>query len=275
MFQNSYAKQIATAIQAGSPAIAPAINQAFDNSIVGCTSEVAFLRSLIREATQALGGLSIPGVSITSQFAEIHQKPIVTYDSNKRCELGDLLVVIKYIGSDGSFEAKSIIYQIKLAGSGTTKCHIDRKQLDLLCDWPSFSFGTAAPGGPRTYTVTPTTLEFGSFMLEQRNPPSGGYLTWRPHCYGVCPHAMLTRSLGPGTVDIGRPFYARGDAHNLFSHLAFEIGEHHSNQQVKDLVEALYRCVGLSPDPPAEFGDYLIESEDDSFAVLEVRLEQK
>jgi|GEM_PF-2814250 hypothetical protein len=66
--------------------------------------------------------------------------------------------------------------------------------------------------------------------------------------------------------------YTRGDASNFFSHIAFEIGEHHNNQPVKQLIEALYRFVGLSPDPPDEFEDFRIDTKDDAFAVIEINI---
>ncbi len=119
-----------------------------------------------------------------------------------------------------------------------------------------------------TYNARPTTLEFGSFMLEPRNISQGQYI--RPPCYGICSVAMLIDKLGPAAIDIKSPLYARGDANNFFSHLAFEIGEHHSNTSVADLVAALYRYVGLSQDPPDEFNGAFVDSDDDGFAVIEI-----
>lgn len=275
MFLNAPSKEIATILEANSAVLKNGLYSAFDASLVGCTNELQFLRSLIKEITRFLAGLSIPGVQLGARLQEIHQKPIVIYGPDKKqCELGDLLVVVKYYDSLGSFEAKSIIYQIKLAKKNTTRCDIIPKQLDLLCDWPSFSFGKASSGGPQSYTINPVTLEFGSFLLEQRAPQSGNYLQFKHRCYGVGPHARLVRQIGPYSIDITQPIYARGDANNFFSHLVFEIGEHHSNQPVRDLIEALYRYAGLSPDPPCEFDGYSSEEGDGGFAVLEISVKR-
>jgi hypothetical protein len=202
----------------------------------------------------------------------IHQKPIVQ-TNNFNCELGDLLIVIKYILSPTVFEAKSIIYQVKLSTNKYShKCTIDQNQLKLLSDWPDFSFGKISTGGQKTYSIKPKTVEFGSFMLELRNPTPQKYLPMKYRCYGICPDALLVNLLGPKTVKLNSINYAKGDVHNFFSHLTFEIGEHHSYPDVADLVEALYRYVGLKPDPPAEFDGYSEKSEDDGFAVIEINI---
>jgi hypothetical protein len=182
--------------------------------------------------------------------------------------LADILVVVKYHLPGGVREKNSILYQVKMAGQGSTRCTIDQTQLELLATWPTFEFGKGQ-GGPIQHTVQPIGLEFGSYMLEPRNPNKRNYAIDR--CYGVVPTAHMVRSEGPTTVDLKHLPYTRGDAQGLFSLLAFEIGEHDSNATVKNLVDALYRYVGLTPDPPNEFDDY--SNTKGIFLLIEIRVE--
>ena len=112
------------------------------------------------------------------------------------------------------------------------------------------------------------TLEFGSFMLEPRQ----GNVRLRYLYYGACPCAMIVRENRPKQISIPSLPYTRSDVNNFFSHLAFEIGEHHSNKPVKQLVDALYRYVGMEPDPSHEFDGYWEEIKDDGFAIIEINI---
>ena len=218
MFINPNSKILSTLLRLNSSKIRSQLYDVFESSIVGCRGEIRFIRNLLRNLQGTLASLRIEGLFISSRFEEIHQKPIVTSPIG-RCELGDLLVVIKYHCAPGVFEAKSIIYQVKLANGSSSSCSIDQTQMNLLCDWPVFSFGKLANGGPRNYHVSPTTLEFGSFMLEPRNPLPRAYMSGKYRCYGCCPNARLVREIGPSTVNIRSIPYSRGDAQNFFSHL--------------------------------------------------------
>jgi len=274
MFIHDETKTMSTLLRINSRNIKSGLYSAFESSIVGCNSEIQFLRNLITNMNNFLSNLNISGLSLSCRAKEIHQKPIVSL-SPRRCELGDLLVVVKYHLPSGDFEAKSIIYQIKLTKGNSLTCDIDQTQLDLLCNWPQFSFGKASGGGPKTYNISPHTLEFGSFMLEQRSPSPRSYLIGKYRCYGLCPYAMLVHSIGPRSIKINYSLYTRGDAHHFFSHLIFEVGEHHVYQPVKDLVDALYRYMGLAPDPPDEFSGYGEIIENDGFAIMEINVKTK
>lgn len=246
----------------------------FDNSIPGVCNELSFINNLTNKLNNCFNNTKFPGVKFYCRVSKIHAKPIVELSSG-RCEIGDLLVVVKYKLSDESFEKKSIIYQIKLTQKNKPKvCIIDKVQLDLLCDWPQFSFGKDISGKPINYNIKPLTSEFGSFMLEPRNATKGSYLWGTYKCYGKCPCALLVRLLGPTQVNIGKLPCARGDVDNFIAHLTFKIGEHHSNQGVADFIDALYKYVGLSPDPPGEFDEYSgTNREDGGFAVAEITVE--
>ena len=270
MFVNDEAKTISTLLRINSRKIKNRLYDDFDNSIPGCNCEAQLLQKITANINSNFNNLNIAGLSLSCRTSNIHRKPIVSLASGKRCELGDLLAVVKYQLSSGDSEVKSIIYQVKLAQASSFTCNIDQTQLDLLTNWPPFSFGRASNGGTVTHTIRPYTLEFGSFMLEQRNPPLKQYLARKYRSYGICPFAKLVNKVGPSTVDIRGFPYTKGDIHNFFSHVIFEMGEHHFNKPVKYLVDALYRHVGLSPDPPDEFNEYQENTEDDGFAVIEI-----
>src|SRR6202011_893124 len=141
-----------------------------------------------------------------------------------------------------------------------------------------FEFGLLSSGGPCRYTVEPKTLEFGSFMLMERAPAKGSFVPCRTHfcninAYGISPHALAVRRRGPTTVDISNFPYAANAADVFFSHVAFEMGEHHDfNAPINELVSAVYRHLGLAPDPPGEFEGYTLSvgEEEPGFGIIEI-----
>jgi hypothetical protein len=276
MFIYSKTKQISTIIQDEALRIISQLNIIFKDSIAGCGREVDFLYILTNKLEDYFNNrCNIPNLFMSCKAKVIHQKPIVLFN-NKRCELGDLLIVVNYILEPDIYETKSIIYQVKLSKKPTSLVYeINQKQLELLCDWPSFSFGNKIDGNEQKFNISPKSLEFGSFMFEPRSAFLGSHVWGKYLCYGICPHARLVRLKGGRTVRIDSFFYTRGDADNFFSHLAFEIGEHHCNQEVKDLIDALYRHIEFATDPPHEFDGYWIEKKDDGFAVIEINIKSE
>ena len=283
MFESRESKELATLLQQHWLAILEAVWVAFDNSIVGCRGEVAFFRSLVNQLSARLDGLRIPGASFNCRHTEIHQKPIVS-GSFGSCELGDLLVVVKYHLLDFSVEAKSIIYQVKMSEGGSRKCSIDQKQLTLLREWPPFEFGRRRDGGPQSYDIQPKTIEFGSYMLEPRNAERGEALRyWTPYwwhhfpvvgSYGFCPTALQCYNEGPKKIDLDESRDFLPDVESVLRQILFDRGEHHSNPSVARLIGALYRYIGLDPDPPAEFEGFSEGREEDGFSILEVNIKQ-
>jgi hypothetical protein len=271
MFYNKEAKIISIVIRKEYKLLIKGIRDAFEKSIAGCNKEVIFIKNLTTELNGFFSKTNIPGLSIKVRTKAIHQRPIVSMNKGQKCELGDLLVVIKYNLPSGIIEAKSIIYQVKLTSTHSSSCFIDQTQLNLLCNWTIFHFGKNNAGGSNIFNISPTTLEFGSFMLEQRNPALKQYLPCRHNkTYGLSPCALMVDSLGPKQIDLNNCIYTRTDINNFFSHVVFEIGENHSNQTVKNLVDALYRYIGLAPDPCDEFVDFCSENDDDGFGLLEI-----
>jgi hypothetical protein len=286
MFVSREAKELATTLGRHSHGLLEEVLSAFEESVVQCRSEVVFFRSLIQNLQRRLNSLSIPGASFQCRQKEIHQKPIVS-GSFGNCELGDLLIVVKYHLVDFTTETKSIIYQAKMCDRGSRVCSIDQTQLELLRDWPPFEFGRKRDGGRQLYSIQPQTLEFGSYMLEPREARPGEFLSyfWHPHWaypyptywhrfYGVCPTAMESHYEGPSRVDISNSMHFAPDAWALVDQILFGRGEHHSNSPVSRLVSALYRYIGLEPDPPGEFEGFWKEPEEDGFSILEINVRQ-
>jgi hypothetical protein len=268
------AMAVSTTLRRNASLVRPSIYDAFERSVVGCSDEVLFFRQLVNELITTFTNLStaVPGVRFHCRMAETHKKPIVQFVGGP-CELADLLIVVKYHLVTGLIEKKSILYQVKMSDQGTTRCGIDARQRLLLSTWPSFSFGRKSNGGPQTYNLRPTTLEFGSYMLEPRDPsPAYRSNNGFRHAYGTAPtaHTIAAQSL---RVQIKGLPYTRNDAQAMFSHFVFETGEHHWNSAVDDLVAALYRHVGLAPDPPDEFDGYFVDN-GRPFFILEINATQ-
>lgn len=254
--------------------IRKAMYDAFEKAVIGKATEKVYLAQFAPALAKLFGSITVPGIAFSARHAVTHAKPKVSFPGGP-CELADLLVVVKYHTPTGTAAARSILYQIKMSQKGRpTKYDIDQKQLKLLSTWPTFSFGLKADASRAQYSITPTTLEFGSYMLEPRDAVKGDIHTNKSRCYGVCPYATQVAAVGAHTVGMNSLKYNRGDVQNFFSHLAFEIGEPHTTAGVKNLIEALFRHVGLAPDPPDEFEGFYAEPPEDGFAVLEVNVKE-
>ena len=266
------AKETANEIRRRASQIRPVIKQAFEQAILGATGEVQFITNLSAELQTACQQLAQQGIPFSCTVSLVHQNPIVkVVNTRARCELADILVVVKYHLPGGVREKNSILYQVKMTRKGSTQFTIDQTQLELLSKWPKFEFGRRATGRPIQYTVQPVGLEFGSYMLEPRNPNQGTNIMNPRNAYGAMPNAHLVRSQGPNTVDLRKLPYTRGDVQGFFSLLAFEVGEHNTNTTVWNLVDALYRYAGMTPDPPNEFEGY--SDHKGIFVVIEIRVE--
>ena len=274
MFLSFEAKKISDAYHTNSLAIRKELKNIFESAIIGTSNELNFINKLVKEFENNYALLSPNGYKLNINSAIIHHKPIVSYIFNGniiRCELGDMLVTIKYHLSSGAIETKSIIYQIKLAKGDSDKCIIDNDQLVLMSYWPSLYFGKKSDGGQKEYRVFPITLEFGSYMLELRSPKSENRLKYYKS-YGTCPYAIQIMTYGPKEIYLNKGMYCRCDYSNIFSQLAFDIGESHINTGICNLVEALYRYIGMAPDPPHEFDEYSNVIDGDGFSVMEINV---
>lgn len=285
MFNSEPGKKIGDAIQWYATDIRGALTKAFEQSILNVNSEIVFFRNLLQRVKAELDGLSLPGISVACRTAETHQKPRVIVKNPRpfSCELSDLLVVVKYRQCQEIVEKCSVLYQVKLCSSGSQNCGIDQNQLELLSDWPTFDFGLLHNGGPRSYNLHPHSLEFGSYLLMLRAPQQGQYIRCHSHychwgSYGVAPHSLAVRRLGPTTVSVSDFPYALAGDEAFFGHIALDRGEHHAlNPAIEELVAALYRHLGLDPDPPGEFDGYLgkpLENQP-GFGILEILVQER
>jgi hypothetical protein len=119
-------------------------------------------------------------------------------------------------------------------------------------------------------------------MLMERAPAKGNFVPCRTHycninAYGISPHALAVRHRGPATVDVSTFPYAANAADAFFSHIAFDVGEHHDfNAPVDALVSALYRHLRLAPDPPDEFAGYTrgVSEEEPGFGIIEITVKR-
>ena len=283
MFQTTAAKEVADAIQWSAMTLRERLRDAFAASIVGVSSEVACFRNLRREIANQLNGLRIPAVAFSCRTAETHQKPRVRVSAPRsfECELADLLVVVKYRRGNTVVHRSSILYQAKMCRAQSFDCHIDRNQLELLCEWPRFEFGLKANGGSQIYFIQPKTLEFGSYFITLRAPGLNQYIPCRQdYCYwgsqSVAPHALAVRRRGPVSVAVDEFPNALNGTEAFFAHIAGERGELHAwNPAIEELVAALYRHVGLAPDPPGEFDGFWQQANRDEapFVIIEITAE--
>ncbi|MEW6667915.1 MAG: hypothetical protein AB1512_22115 [Thermodesulfobacteriota bacterium] len=290
MFQSEDAKQLATTLRRYGRILFGELSQAFAVATVGTQLERDFLDKLAPALKQAFDDLDnlIPEARFSCRTEVVHSRPKGTMASGKSCELGDLLVAVKYRLLDHTFETKSILYQVKLADGDTQQCRIDQVQLGLLKDWPPVSFGKRGDGGPRTYVVKPNTTEFGSYMLEPRGAPEAR-LTWEldiplslgpasglwDRTYGLCPTAFQCFQEGPKSVSLKKLPHVFPYVDSMISHLIFATGEHHINSSVAQFVAAIYRYLRVAPDPPEEFPGERVESKEDGFALIEVSVDEQ
>ena len=116
MFLNSEARAIGDAVRWNANKLRRALGIAFKNAIINERREVAFFRKLLREVKDALETTPLSGLNIRCRTEEIHQKPRVQVcgPHQFRCELADLLVVVKYSFGPRQIERKSLLYQVKL-----------------------------------------------------------------------------------------------------------------------------------------------------------------
>lgn len=276
MFCSQQAKDISVTIQQNQSTLYGLIRSAFANSIIGTRKEVDFLRNLKSEIVQLFNGSAlVPGIQFTCRAEVTHQKPIVSSPFLRNsCELADLLIVINYKTSSTTHEAKSILYQVKLSHSPNSPytCSINQTQLNLLSGWPPFAFGRSANGTYNQFTINPTSLEFGSYMLECRSAIPGQYTNANNKYYGSSPCALrVARELSGGSSSCNiNLHFVLGDVPLFFNHLSFLAGEHHSSIPVANLIDAIYRYCNWQPDPPKEFEEFETVINDDGFGIIEI-----
>jgi hypothetical protein len=130
----SDAKETANDIRRNASQIRPAIQLAFEKAILGAGGEVQFIKNLLAELQTTFRQLANQGYPFSCRVSQVHHKPIVKIvKTGSRCELGDILVVVKYHLSGGVREKNSILKkavgsaldtgQLTNAGTGVRSQH--------------------------------------------------------------------------------------------------------------------------------------------------------
>ena len=126
------------------PQVTEKIWRAFQSAVPGQSRERELLESLTAQLGSGLTG-QYGGLHLECRAAGIDARPMVDA-THGRCELGDLLVHVKYVGAGGATVSRAIIYQLRLTSGRSRACTINSRQLELLYRWPPFEFGAAEDG---------------------------------------------------------------------------------------------------------------------------------
>ncbi len=282
MFQNNGSKILSNKLQISYISIQKIYKEIFEKSILNCSSEEIFLKKFINEFKNGINNLNNlfknQNIYFNCQVAKIHKTPIAKFDGliKKDCEIGDLLIVVKYHLANGITEKKSIIYQVKLSENNSDDFSIDANQLRLLSEWPKFYFSNKSKGVYFDFDFQPKTLEFGSFLFEPRNAvdEKAQLLSFRKY-YGLTPDALLVKSVGRNTVKSSDFKFVYSDVQRFINHLFFLSGEPHDNNKIDSFINALYKIAGMVPDPPEEFENFFIENKEDGFAIIEINISEE
>lgn len=273
------------------PEVAEKIWQAFKSAVPGQSQERELLENLASNLEKGLTG-QYGGLHIECRAAGIHARPMVSA-THGRCELGDLLVHVKYVSNDGTTESRTIIYQLKLTSGKSRACTINSKQLELLYRWPPFEFGDELDGTPRRYAIAPQCAEFGSYLLEPSHATEARCVgpKWkypgmiyshndsRVLTSGLAPTAWWCRTAETRSINLSRQHCTDTDIGAFLGHLMLERGQPSggANPEVQRLVDALYRLVGLEPRYPKEFDNWLHTNGHlpDAFYVVEIKVARR
>ncbi|MFZ5767613.1 MAG: hypothetical protein ACOY3F_02840 [Bacillota bacterium] len=307
MYPNRETIDIAVLIEEDAIAIMRVLCLANRQALSTAATEVHYVRTFAERVENAWGstvwGSGTRRLQVRTRVKSIHGRAIVEIIAGgSRCELGDLLLVVKYAKGATVLGQKVVVFQAKLDRSGWD---INPIQHRLLSEWPPFRFGNAQRhAGPHQFDLRPREREFGSYLLARRDGLPQGY----PGCYDFCPLPLLTdwrilvaatsSTLMPGTPVVFHahyPYpwvlvaiacdapavpqrkrlhphhlrYGRCLVFELFDLLTWRRGEWvEPGSTMHEFVSALYRLVGLQEDPPGEFEGY--HQEDGGFTILEI-----
>jgi hypothetical protein len=226
---------------------------------------VQYFRNFFPAFESYLNGQRIPGLSFDCRTKEIHSSPLVNYGPSKTCELGDYIIIVKYRIRGVVIGEKIIIYQLKRTHKNSWS--IDQKQLTLLKDWPTFSFGRRLKV-INSFSLRPTRPEFGSFVLI-KDPKNGPH---RSTLFGTAYDVFNNQTGHTVRISDNDKFYPYG-LFSYFKLLTWEIGEPIiPNTDIADLISALYRYMEWEEDPPDEFIRFEKKGEENSFWGIEINV---
>jgi hypothetical protein len=262
MYFNSTGKRISSKIKAYNKIIFQNMVHIHLSALTNTKYELDYFRQFFPGLQSFLNHFSIPGVTFACRTQEIHGKPLVSYGNRKTCELGDYFIIIKYLYRGTIIGKKGIIYQFKRTHKKYWS--IDQKQLTLLKDWPTFSFGRTLHK-TNSFNLRPSQTEFGSFALIS-NPSH----RLRSHVIGTAFDIFNIQNQNKILVSDYYKFFP----YSIFSYvklLSWEIGEPIlPNTDIADLINALYRYVDWQDDPPEEFIQFERKGEKKEFWAVEI-----
>lgn len=196
------------------------IKDAIERSIEGLSSkqEPDYIAALVTRLPSQLS--SILGTQYNVGGCFVHQKPCArfcdsAFQSYKKPEIGDLLIVYKEIEHEGHELFNSLLLQAKKTDNiyDTTVSQGDIHQLILYTKWPKFTYFRAGNLNGVSTDITPKTITTGAqYLLINENDsddtPCGHHTFW---CASARKHLIASKSLALQIIDLiefqtGRPF---------------------------------------------------------------------
>jgi len=245
-------KKIIALIQQSGRSILHTVFNLCQSAIKDTSDEVAFFQKFFPAMESYLNQVNInPLLRFKCKTIEIHKKPIVKYGDNQKCELGDYFVNVKYENSGEAIGSRLVIYQVKYTKKSTWG--LNKKQLLLLSNWPTFSFGKQG-FGTNTFTLNNTTNDLGTYSFIGK--PNNTFT----FPAAIVQNIQKTNSLNSNNLCGIYPYIL---ANAIYHQLIWKYGEPITeNTNHKLFLETLYRYVRFAPDPPDEFKGYMINEND-------------
>lgn len=264
MFPNKESMEISSVIMGHWQELLHNFSIFHNHAILRANGEVQYFRYFFNDLSIYLNSISFSGINFDCQTVEIHQKPIVSFHPGKRCELGDYFVSVKYVDGNGRLLGKKlVIYQFKMGRNNKFK--IDQVQLELLRNWPTFTFGRRN-FGVNTYNLRPKTPDLGSYWLALRENSDYSFAASATDIYNY----QVSNKIGFNELN---KIILTGQV-ALLLQLGWRYGEYvQENSDMNDFFDTLYRYVGFDPDPPDEFIGFMTDkNSDESFWGIEVKI---
>jgi hypothetical protein len=263
MFFNNTGKEIAAKIKSFNRDIVSNLRNIHVQAVTNTKTEVKYFQNYFPAFEGYINSLRVPGINFSCRTKEIHGKPIVSYGSNQRCELGDYIVVVKYKNGAVVIGRKVIVCQHKR--NYKKSWSINQKQLTLLRDWPTFTFGKVA-NGYNTFSLNPSRPEFGCFVLVA-DYSKGMFLS---NLYGNAYEISLIQDGDKIKESDSYKFWY--DSQIALNHLLiWEFGEPIvPGNDIEKFTSALYRYLDWEEDPPDEFAEFQEPTEEGGFWGVEI-----
>ena len=218
-------------------------------------------------------------ISVEARF--VHQTPYAFFvHPSKICgkgkvELGDILFIIKRRVGGRVTDYRGSFSQAKLLDG--RKWKIEPHQFEFLhrINNIRFRFGNCHSSHfgrdePIEWEISTTARWFSSYLLLSEFccaciPPDSLADFYDGECRSFnvtyCDSGRTNQCPGPNFRDFLSRFFIRGGA-------GFPVSD-----DLRDIVEMLYRLVGLHPDPPEEFLGF-VEEDKSGFAIIRFEIEQ-